>query len=960
MAERVLGVRLSADDTDLRRALGDVADHSRKAARELEGALGKSLTGATKDMQRLSATAPGVAAALLRMEGAQDRYNRSLVKFGAESRQARTALAAVADQQDRLATATRRAETATAAHTTVVKRSSRVMAVAKGAAAGYAAVIGVTGLIGAARSSINAASDLNEQLSKSQVVFGEASKSVIAFSRTTAGGLGISQRAALGAAGTFGNMLVPMGFARTEAARMSTRMVSLAADMASFNNADPSETLEALRAGLAGETEPLRRFGVSLSDAALRAYALAEGIKVGKGPLDAQTKATLTYGLVLRQTKDQQGDFARTNNGLANQQRILRARFEELSAKIGSALVPAMISVTSTVNRYWPQIEAAAGGIREAVKGTVEFVKAVIDRDWDKAWRKAAGAADRVGPLLKAGLRAAAGWVAGAARDLGAAVARGIWAGFDSALQQVPGSGALRRVLGMGSADVSIDSWGADLRTRFGTSVTPPAQPAVRLRARGGWIDGPAGAGDVVPAMLTPGEVVLNRRQQELIGWDRIHQVVKATGGVIGGNRFARGGVVDAALQFARAQVGEPYVWGAGHEGVVERRGWDCSGFASNVAARVPGYRGGIGTTMTLYPASTTARGGEPLVFGFRGMNTGDPRRQHMGVRVNGTWFDAGSGGVQVGDSRWDAVKVPPGLEYLTDGGGPDPGAAAPTTPTGDGITVKQARSLIPALMRGGGATQPGLTDVPSITRRHADDQIQERRAQSRGASRVQIMEGQRVELMRDLQDLAKALDGLQRRRREALTRRAQLRGKALNPKTPRAARGKLMEALTAINEDLTGLADAIIAVRQERQNVAWQAEALGLDIRDALREDQAPTSTDPTTQTGDVAIDTGGAEPQTPVATGLSDQDRANLTSARDLALAAADFGEAAMGPGDISRGGRTAWGAAWNNAGPVNVVVQALHPGDPGVLRSIAAAVTRALDGQSSVPSSVIPSGA
>jgi hypothetical protein len=53
---------------------------------------------------------------------------------------------------------------------------------------------------------------------------------------------------------------------------MSQKMVTLAADMASFNNADPAETLDALRAGLAGETEPLRRFGVSLSgDARLQA-----------------------------------------------------------------------------------------------------------------------------------------------------------------------------------------------------------------------------------------------------------------------------------------------------------------------------------------------------------------------------------------------------------------------------------------------------------------------------------------------------------------------------------------------------------------------------------------------------------------------------------------------------------------------------------------------------------------
>ena len=62
-----------------------------------------------------------------------------------------------------------------------------------------------------------------------------------------------------------GNMLVPMGIGRKKAAEMSKQLVELAADMASFNNASPEETLDALRSGLAGETEPLRKFGVFLN-----------------------------------------------------------------------------------------------------------------------------------------------------------------------------------------------------------------------------------------------------------------------------------------------------------------------------------------------------------------------------------------------------------------------------------------------------------------------------------------------------------------------------------------------------------------------------------------------------------------------------------------------------------------------------------------------------------------------
>lgn len=125
---------------------------------------------------------------------------------------------------------------------------------------------------------LGAASDLTEEINKTAVVFGDSGDDVVAWSKTLADSFGISQRAALEAAGTFGNMLVPMGFARGEAAQMSKRMVELAGDMASFNNASPAETLDALRAGLAGETEPLRRYGVFLNEGRIQTEAFNLGL----------------------------------------------------------------------------------------------------------------------------------------------------------------------------------------------------------------------------------------------------------------------------------------------------------------------------------------------------------------------------------------------------------------------------------------------------------------------------------------------------------------------------------------------------------------------------------------------------------------------------------------------------------------------------------------------------------
>lgn len=210
----------------------------------------------------------------------------------------------------------------------------------------YGAVALTTFGITAATFSVNAASNLTEQVNKATVVFRGSERGIIAWAGTLAESFGVSQRMALEAAGVFGNMLVPMGFARSKAAGMSKSLVQLAGDMASFNNADPSEVMEAMRAGLSGETEPLRKYGVFLSDAVIQQEAMRLGMKKVGGSLTAAQKAQASYNIMVRQTKDAHGDFARSSGtSLANQLRILKATTENLAAAMGAKLLPFALRV---------------------------------------------------------------------------------------------------------------------------------------------------------------------------------------------------------------------------------------------------------------------------------------------------------------------------------------------------------------------------------------------------------------------------------------------------------------------------------------------------------------------------------------------------------------------------------------------------------------------------------------
>jgi hypothetical protein len=189
---------------------------------------------------------------------------------------------------------------------------------------------------------VQSASNLEEQMNKVAVVFGpKASKPLIEWSKTTARALGISQVATLSAIGTFGNLFRSMKIGLTPSRDMSKSLVTLAADMASFNNASPEDVLLAIRAGLVGEVEPLRKFGINLNDARLREEALRLGlVKSTKEVLPAAVKAQAAYSLIMKDSSLAQGDFARTSSSLANQQRIAGAVVEDSFAKIGAAIVP--------------------------------------------------------------------------------------------------------------------------------------------------------------------------------------------------------------------------------------------------------------------------------------------------------------------------------------------------------------------------------------------------------------------------------------------------------------------------------------------------------------------------------------------------------------------------------------------------------------------------------------------
>ncbi len=240
-----------------------------------------------------------------------------------------------------------------------------------GAAAGAAATAFIA-------STIAPASDLAETVSKVGVVFEDYADSVIKFGDNAAESMGMSKNEALAAAATYGNLFRAMDISTDASFDMSTGLVTLASDLASFNNMDPTVVLDKLRAGLSGETEPLKTLGVNLNAAMLEAKALEMGLWDGEGAINAAAKAQASYALIMEQTTLAQGDFARTSDGLANQQRIIAANFKNMKATIGTALLPMIETLSSTLNSVFSN-PAFQAGLQKFIDGLGRFASKVIE-----------------------------------------------------------------------------------------------------------------------------------------------------------------------------------------------------------------------------------------------------------------------------------------------------------------------------------------------------------------------------------------------------------------------------------------------------------------------------------------------------------------------------------------------------------------------------------------------------
>jgi hypothetical protein len=212
------------------------------------------------------------------------------------------------------------------------------------------AVTAIAALVGGLIKCTMLASDFNETIAKTEQVFGSSTGKITSAADEMAAKFGVVKTDFMDAASMFGLIAQGAGVAGDKAADMSVSLAKLAADASSFYNTSVDVALEKIRAGLVGESEPLRAFGVMLSEDAVKAKALAMGLAKPGQELTNQMKIMARYQLIQEGLGKASGDLERTGGGFANQWRMFTGQLVNIGTTIGTFVLPAFNLLLRGVN----------------------------------------------------------------------------------------------------------------------------------------------------------------------------------------------------------------------------------------------------------------------------------------------------------------------------------------------------------------------------------------------------------------------------------------------------------------------------------------------------------------------------------------------------------------------------------------------------------------------------------
>lgn len=221
--------------------------------------------------------------------------------------------------------------------------------------------------VGLLRDAIDISSSLTEVENVVRQTFGQYESLINNFAKTSIEKFGMSELSAKQFASRFQAMGTALDIPQGKMAKMSIRLTELAGDMASFYDVSQEDIAKSLQSVFSGTTAPMRRYGIDLTQATLKEWALKQGLDANISSMTQAQKAMLRYQYVLAHTTNITGDFARTADTWHNQITMLRENFKALGAVVGGGLINAFKPFIKVLNSVLQKVISFAEMVTNAL-----------------------------------------------------------------------------------------------------------------------------------------------------------------------------------------------------------------------------------------------------------------------------------------------------------------------------------------------------------------------------------------------------------------------------------------------------------------------------------------------------------------------------------------------------------------------------------------------------------------
>lgn len=217
----------------------------------------------------------------------------------------------------------------------------------------------------------------------------------IKFQNTLEEKLGVNKKQTMQYQALFNQMSKSMGISDEYSYMLSENFTKLGLDISSLFNISEELAMSKLRAGLAGQTKPLRDLGLDITQQSLQPIADELGLEKSIKQLSQAEKMCLRYIAVLRQTKSAQGDLSKTVESQANQMRIFNNQLTMLKTNVGAffsgvltKILPYLNGIVMVLNALVKTLAGFFGIEIKAMNGVSSATSGVSD-DLDTATKKA-------------------------------------------------------------------------------------------------------------------------------------------------------------------------------------------------------------------------------------------------------------------------------------------------------------------------------------------------------------------------------------------------------------------------------------------------------------------------------------------------------------------------------------------------------------------------------------------